>query len=63
MEAGIKVSSTIITYCGTGIWASPVYVAAKHLGYTVKFYDGSFEDWSAHPDFPVTGPVKRGWFK
>jgi 3-mercaptopyruvate sulfurtransferase SseA len=32
-------------------------VAAKHLGYNVKFYDGSFEEWSADDTLPVTSPV------
>ena len=52
--------STIITYCGTGVWASPVYFAARFLGYRVRFYDGSFQEWSGDESLPVsktaTGP-------
>jgi 3-mercaptopyruvate sulfurtransferase SseA len=62
-EAGLKPGSTVVAYCGTGIWASSIYAAAKQLGYPVKFYDGSFQEWSSNPDLPVTAPVKRGWFR
>jgi muramidase (phage lysozyme) len=26
----------------------------------VLLYDGSFEDWSRHPDYPVDNPAKKG---
>ena len=56
-ENGITKGKTIATYCGTGIWSSVIYVVAKHLGYEVKFYDASFEEWSADDKLPVTDPV------
>lgn len=62
-KAGLTSGSTIVVYCGTGIWASSIYIAAKQLGYNVKFYDGSFQEWSSNPELPVTEPVKRGWFR
>ncbi len=56
-DRGIKEGATVATYCGTGIWACPFYVAAKQLGYKVMFYDGSFEEWSADETLPVMSPV------
>lgn len=45
--------ASIVTYCGSGIWASPVYIAARWLGYRVRFYDGSFQDWGNDDTLPV----------
>jgi len=44
---------TIITYCGTGIWASPLYLTAKLLGYNVRFYDGSYQEWGNDESLPI----------
>lgn len=52
-EKGIKEGNKIITYCGTGIWASPLYFTAKLLGYPVRFYDGSFQEWGNDESLPV----------
>jgi len=52
-KAGIKPGSEIITYCNSGRTASPVYLAAKMLGYKVHLYDGSFQEWSRKEDLPV----------
>lgn len=38
--------TTIITYCSTGIRASSIYFTATLLGYKVRLYDGSFQEWS-----------------
>jgi thiosulfate/3-mercaptopyruvate sulfurtransferase len=34
--------------------------AARSLGHPVLLYDGSFEDWSAHADYPVENPSAKG---
>lgn len=53
-EQGIRDDSTIITYCGTGIWASSIYFTARLLGYEVRFYDGSFQEWGMDESLPIT---------
>lgn len=61
-NAGIKINSTIVTYCHVGQQATVVSFAAKLLGYKVKVYDGSFEDWNVQDnDYPVskTEPTKK----
>ncbi|HEX6049419.1 MAG TPA: rhodanese-like domain-containing protein [Gemmatimonadaceae bacterium] len=45
-KAGIKPNDTIIAYCHIGQQATAIVFAAQTLGYTVKLYDGSFQDWS-----------------
>jgi thiosulfate/3-mercaptopyruvate sulfurtransferase len=42
-----------VTYCHIGQQATVPYFAARMLGYEVKLYDGSFQDWAAHPELPV----------
>lgn len=51
--AGASLHSTLVVYCRTGIQASHLYVTAKHLGYRVRLYDGSFSEWSSQPELPV----------
>ena len=55
-KAGMDPKKKTVVYCGSGIRASVNYVAARHLGYPVLLYDGSYEDW-AGLDLPLTGPV------
>jgi thiosulfate/3-mercaptopyruvate sulfurtransferase len=43
----------VITYCRTGVQASMVYAVARHLGYPVRLYDGSFSEWSSLGFLPV----------
>ena len=52
----IQAWSTLVTYCGSGIWASPVHFAARYLGYQVRFYDASFQEWGSNESLPVTAP-------
>jgi thiosulfate/3-mercaptopyruvate sulfurtransferase len=44
---------SLITYCGTGILASTLYFTARLLGYRVRFYDGSFQEWGNDEALPV----------
>lgn len=36
---------TVVTYCWVGYRASMTYFVARQLGYPVKLYDGSYQDW------------------
>ena len=36
----------IVTYCFIGQTASVVYLAGRILGYNMKLYDGSMQEWS-----------------
>lgn len=51
-EAGAEPGDTIVAYCRTGGQASFLYTVARHLGYDVRLYDGSFVDWS-RTEYPV----------
>jgi thiosulfate/3-mercaptopyruvate sulfurtransferase len=44
----------IIVYCGSGVTASPNFVALKEAGFQkVKVYIGSYSDWVSYPENPV----------
>jgi thiosulfate/3-mercaptopyruvate sulfurtransferase len=51
-DAGVGAGTTIVAYCRTGGQSSFLYTVARHLGYDVRLYDGSFVDWS-RTDYPV----------
>lgn len=42
-----------VTYCHIGQQATVPYFAARLLGYDVRLYDGSFQDWSNRKELPV----------
>jgi thiosulfate/3-mercaptopyruvate sulfurtransferase len=44
-QAGVKPNDTVIAYCHVGQQATAFLFAAEALGYDVKLYDGSFQDW------------------
>lgn len=47
-------NKTFIVYCGSGVTATPNYVALKEAGYeNVKLYVGSYSDWVSYKDNPV----------
>lgn len=43
----------IVTYCFIGQTASVVYLAGRVLGYNMKLYDGSMQEWSRLEDLPM----------
>ena len=51
-QAGARPGVTVVAYCRTGGQSSFLYTVARHLGYDVRLYDGSFIDWS-RTDYPV----------
>jgi thiosulfate/3-mercaptopyruvate sulfurtransferase len=55
-KAGVAAGDTVIGYCHIGLQATAMLFAARVLGHPVRLYDGSFEDWSAHP--PAAYPVE-----
>jgi thiosulfate/3-mercaptopyruvate sulfurtransferase len=58
-EAGAIPGDTVVVYCGTGLWASLPFLAARYLDYEVRLYDGSFQEWSATENLPVVTPENR----
>jgi len=44
--ARVSPGDTVVTYCFVAYRASTTYMIARALGYPVKLYDGSYEDWS-----------------
>ena len=51
--AGVKPGDRVVSYCHIGQQATVVYFTARYLGYDARLYDGSWEDWSAHPELPA----------
>ncbi|MBI5474009.1 MAG: sulfurtransferase [Ignavibacteriae bacterium] len=58
-DAGISSDKTVVTYCHIGQQASFGYFIAKYVGYDVRLYDGSFEEWSRNPELPVVNPSEQ----
>ena len=54
--AGIKTGDTVVGYCHIGQQATAMLFAARAIGFEVRLYDGSFEDWARH-DWPVDAPT------
>ena len=44
--AGVAPGAKLITYCEIGWQASHAYFTAKYLGYDVRMYDGSYQEWA-----------------
>lgn len=52
----------IIVYCGSGVTATPNFIALKMAGYeNVKLYAGSYSDWVSYEDNPVTKGKEPKW--
>jgi len=54
-DVGVQPGDRIITYCRTGGQAGHLHFVARMLGFEVRFYDGSFVEWSRNPERPVVG--------
>ncbi|MEA2492034.1 MAG: thiosulfate/3-mercaptopyruvate sulfurtransferase [Acidobacteriota bacterium] len=52
-KAGVKPGDTVIGYCHIGMQTTAMLLAARILGHDVLLYDGSYQDWSRHADYPV----------
>lgn len=46
-------SKELVTYCFIGQTASVVYMAGRILGYDMKLYDGSLQEWSRLEELPM----------
>ncbi len=55
-EAGVQPGDTVVGYCHLGQFATLMLFGARTLGYPVKLYDGSFQEWGSREDLPVEGP-------
>lgn len=56
---GAQPGDTIVGYCHIGMQATAVLFAADQMGYPVRLYDGSFQEWSKRTDLPVDDPAQR----
>ena len=56
-QAGVKPNDTVIAYCHVGQQATALLFGAEALGYNVKLYDGSFQDWKKR-DLPTESSRK-----
>jgi len=52
-SAGLEPGQEAVTYCQTGHRAAHDYFTLRLLGYTVRLYDGSWEEWGNRADTPV----------
>lgn len=49
----------LVVYCFIGQTASVVYMAGRMLGYTMKLYDGSMQEWSRIDSLPMEKTQKN----
>ncbi|WP_453992754.1 sulfurtransferase [Bacillus nitroreducens] len=50
----LNVDDEIIVYCGSGVTATPNFIALKMAGFrNVKLYAGSYSDWVSYEENPV----------
>lgn len=54
MDRGISSSTSVIAYCGSGVTACILLLAAYQIGMTnLSVYDGSWSEWGATPALPL----------
>lgn len=53
VAAGLTPGTPLVTYCHIGQQATVPFFVARMLGYDVRLYDGSFDEWSATTSVPV----------
>ena len=51
--AGATSGKRLIAYCAIGQQASVVYLVGRYWAVTYDCYDGSWDDWSQHAEYPV----------
>ncbi len=51
--AGVSAGASVVIYCHIGQQATVPYLVARMLGYEVKLFDGSYEEWSRTERAPV----------
>jgi len=57
-KAGVQPGDTVVAYCHVGQQATAVLFAARTLGHPVMLFDGSWDSWNRHTEFPVELPKK-----
>lgn len=58
-KAGVKPGDTVVGYCHIGMQTTAMLLAARILGHAVLLYDGSYQDWNRHADYPVELPAGK----
>ncbi len=53
VDQGIGPGQTLVAYCDSGLLASLVYFAAKLVGYKVRLYDASYQEWRNDDTLPI----------
>ena len=57
--SALDIDEPIVVYCGSGVSATPNYIALKMAGFTnVKLYAGSYSDWISYEDNEIATGVE-----
>jgi len=51
--AGVEPGDTVVGYCHVGQYATAMLFAARTLGYDVRLYDGSMQEWGGILQYPL----------